>query len=73
MKVSFAKLRAGGWGLRIKVGKGESVSIGDTVTVEKRDGSTDEAIVGRIIWSTDEADGGKTALTYIARERSIAA
>lgn len=75
MKVTFAKLKDGAWGLRVKVGQGESVSMGEVVTVEKADGSTTEARVGRILWSGDDRDdpNGKVALCAIARKAMVAA
>ena len=75
MKVTFSKLKSGQWGLRVSVGKGESVSVGDRVSVERKDGSTDLVTVGRILWSGDDRDdpNGKVALCAIAHAGSVAA
>jgi hypothetical protein len=75
MKVTFSKLHSGKWGLRVSVGKGESVSVGDRVEVIRKDGSTDRAVVGRIVWSGDDRDdpNGKVALCEIAATRGVSA
>jgi hypothetical protein len=58
MAVTFTKLKSGDWGLR---GPVDLVKPGATVTVAKRDGTTDAKRVGRVIWS-----GGGVALATIA-------
>jgi len=59
MKITYMKLRTGRWGLRVEVDAGESVSMGDTVTVALKSGETKNAVIGRILWS-GETDKGTT-------------
>lgn len=74
MLITFTKLKSGSWGLRISVGRGESISVGAEVEVSKRDGSVTKAIVGRILWSGDAEDGaGKLALAEIAKSKEVSA
>lgn len=60
-KASFAKLNTGAWGVRIA---GAQPSIGDTVLVSKRDGSTKTVRVTKVVWS-----GNGTHLCAIADDR----
>jgi hypothetical protein len=50
MATTFMKLRSGQWGLR---GPQSALQPGATVTVAKRDGSSKECTVGRILWNRD--------------------
>lgn len=50
LKAGYTKLRNGDWGMRIQ----GRVTVGDTVTVTKKDGSTKEEVVGSIVWSDDK-------------------
>lgn len=55
-RVTFKKLRTGRWGLQ-----GRNLVPGATVTVTKRDNSTTDVVVGKILW---QGDNGNT-LAYI--------
>lgn len=50
MQASYAKLRNGGWGVRIE---GNRPERGEGVTVTKRDGRTKNETIGRVLWSGD--------------------
>jgi hypothetical protein len=50
MTTTFTKLRSGQWGLR---GSQSALQPGATIGVAKRDGSTKECVVGRVIWTKD--------------------
>jgi hypothetical protein len=61
--ITYVKLRDGSWGLR-----GAALTAGETVTVTKRDGSTKQETVGRILatvrgftLATIAAGGGRAA------------
>lgn len=49
MNATFAKLRDGSWGLRVK----GQVSSGQSVTVTKKSGGSEVKTVGRVLWSGD--------------------
>jgi hypothetical protein len=49
MKVTYAKLNDGSWGIRAD----GALAVGQTVTVTKRDGTTKSETVGRVIWKGD--------------------
>lgn len=49
MATTFTKLRDGTWGLRST----DRLTAGQEVLVEKRDGTTQTAMVGRVLWSGD--------------------
>ena len=48
MAVTYQKLKSGEWGIRVE---GRAVREGQTVTVRKRDGSTKQETVKRVVWS----------------------
>lgn len=48
MPATFTKLNSGEWGLRVT---GISVSSGSTVTVTKKDGSSENKTIGKVLWS----------------------
>jgi hypothetical protein len=48
MSITFSKLRSGEWGIR---GPASAIKAGANVTVTKRDGSTTDAIVYRVVWT----------------------
>jgi len=55
---SYTKLRSGAWGVR---GIGTAPNSGDTVTVTKKSGATDERTVERVVWSGPARDGNGNA------------
>jgi hypothetical protein len=70
MEASFAKLKDGSWGLRIRFPESSGAPApGSTVTVVRRDGSSDPKVIGSIVWQgrDDRAPGYKVALATIAR------
>lgn len=44
---TFTKLKSGEWGVRV-VG---TVRVGDTVTVSRKDGTSEQKVVGVVVWS----------------------
>jgi hypothetical protein len=50
MAASFARLKSGDWGVRVS---GQSVQAGDTITVTKKDGSSDTVVVDKVLWTGD--------------------
>jgi len=44
---TFTRLRSGQWGIRST----EALSPGQLIAVEKRDGTTTEVVVDRVIWT----------------------
>ena len=48
MSITFSKLRSGEWGIR---GPASQIRPNATVTVVKRDGSTTDAVVYRVVWT----------------------
>jgi hypothetical protein len=51
MTTTYTKLRDGSWGLRAD--GGTRLTVGAAVTVAKRDGTTKQEVVGKILWSGD--------------------
>jgi hypothetical protein len=51
MEASFAKLRDGSWGVRVK---GGIPRPGEVVRVSKRDGSGDQAKIDKVLWQGDD-------------------
>jgi len=49
MATTYSKLRSGNWGIRTT----DRVAVGDTVTVEKRDGSRKVETIAQIVWKGD--------------------
>src|SRR4051812_33021727 len=49
-QATFSRLRHGDWGLRV-TGKCQA---GMRVTVTKRDGSSSQIIIGRVLWEGDD-------------------
>lgn len=47
MSATFTKLKSGEWGIRV-VG---AARPGMTVTVSKKDGTTDTKTIGKVVWS----------------------
>ncbi len=47
MSATYTKLRDGSWGIRST----ETIRVGQTVLVAKRDGSTKSETVGAIVWT----------------------
>jgi len=58
---TYTKLRSGAWGVR---GIGAAPNSGDTVTVTKKSGVTDERVIARVVWSGPSRDGA--GLAWIA-------
>lgn len=48
MAASYTKLKSGEWGIRITE---SSVKAGDAVTVRKKDGTTKQETVQKVIWT----------------------
>ncbi len=46
MATTYAKLRTGQWGIRTT----EKIVVGQRVTVAKKDGTTKQEVVGKIVW-----------------------
>jgi hypothetical protein len=44
---TYTKLRSGDWGIRVA----GTVSTGEKITVRKRDGSTKEERIAKVVWS----------------------
>lgn len=57
MAASYTKLKSGEWGIRVQ---GETVSEGATVVVKKKDGTTKQETVAKVVWS-----GGGVSLCAI--------
>jgi len=55
---TYAKLRSGAWGIRVT---GGPVSVGETLTVTKRDGARKSESVSAVVWT----DGNGTSLCAI--------
>lgn len=49
--VSYAKLKSGDWGLRVK---DEDVEVGDTVDVTTKAGEIKQEVVGRLIFRGED-------------------
>jgi hypothetical protein len=63
MSASYAKLRNGSWGVRVT---GESVQMGDRVTVTKKDGQECQETIAKVLWNgTDKNDGQKVYLCAV--------
>lgn len=60
MDATYTKLKSGDWGLRV-AGK---PAPGDTVSVNKKSGGSDERIVARVLWTGDQ-DGKTVSLCTI--------
>lgn len=48
--VTYSRLRSGEWGVR---GPAAKLAAGYRVTVTRRDGTTSEVVIGRILWTGD--------------------
>jgi len=48
--VTYSRLRSGEWGVR---GPASHLAAGSRVTVGRKDGSTSEVVIGRILWTGD--------------------
>lgn len=51
MPVSYAKLRSGDWGLRVK---DEEVEIGQTVDVTTKAGEVKQEVIGKLVFKGDD-------------------
>ena len=51
--VTFAKLRNGDWGVRVRADR--APQRGDVVTVNKADGSTKQVTIEQVVWSGEGA------------------
>lgn len=58
---TWTKLRDGSWGVR-----GKGLATGEETIVEKRDGSRQAVIVGRILWTGDDGTQIATAARSVA-------
>ena len=47
MTASYAKLKSGDWGIRVQ----GNVKAGQTITVRKKDGTTKQETVVKVVWS----------------------
>jgi hypothetical protein len=65
-EVTYTKLRDGSWGLRgADIRKGDE---GCTVTVQKKDGTTKDEVIDRVVWrGRDTRNGGMVGLATIRR------
>lgn len=48
--ITYTKLKDGTWGVRVS---GETVAAGQTITVNKKDGTTKQETIKTIVWSGD--------------------
>lgn len=51
MPATFIKLKDGAWGLQVI---GEKPRVGDSLLVDRRDGSQESKIVDRVLWSKND-------------------
>lgn len=66
MPATFTKLKSGEYGIRAE----GTLSVGQSVTVTKRDGSTSRVVVKKILWSGRDRDTGRTVtLAAIEQDR----
>jgi hypothetical protein len=65
MATTYTKLRSGAWGVRCT----DAVTVGDTVTVTKRDGSVKSETIATIVWRGD----GVTLAAIAAKGTATAA
>ena len=63
MSASYTRLRNGAWGLRVQ---GETPIQGDQISVTKKDGSTKEETIYRIIWSGADSNGEAVSLCALS-------
>ena len=70
MKAMWKRLNSGEWGIKVTMETPfENVAEGDTITVTKKDGSTSEETVARIMWEGEDLrDGGQGALCAIVKK-----
>lgn len=62
----FTKLNDGTWGVRVD---GAAPAVGSTVTVTKRDGSTQAVVVAKVLWHGAAKDGVEASLVAIVSDR----
>jgi hypothetical protein len=69
MSASYTQLKDGSWGLRVK----SSVLVeGQTIVVSKKDGSSKNETVGKILWTgKDKFTGDNVALTTISKPVAV--
>lgn len=48
MAISYTKLKSGDWGVRVE---GQTVTVNQVVTIRKKDGTTKQETVQRVIWT----------------------
>lgn len=64
--ISYSKLRDGSWGVRVAT-QGRGYSPGDTVVVTKRDGNSNEVVLGAIVEQDKGAFPGPATIYRLAK------
>ena len=54
---TYTKLKDGSWGLHVE---GSSPGVGTHVTVTKKDGTVNQEIIARVLWTGTDKKTGKT-------------
>jgi len=62
MSASYTRLRNGAWGLRVQ---GETPVQGTRISVTKKDGSSKEETIYRIIWTGMDSNGQAVSLVAL--------
>lgn len=63
---TFTRLQDGSWGVRVP----GTATVGQAITVAKRDGSTKAATVAKVLWTGVAKDGQRASLVAIAGARA---
>jgi hypothetical protein len=66
MEATYTKLKDGSWGIRYA----GIPRQGSTVTVRRKDGTTKQEKIAKVLWTGKDRDGETISLCSIAREAS---